>query len=114
MADPTTVIAPAASALVQYGALGVICLLLTMATAWLVWAAFRKAAQNEADCRSRDEARQAEIAALRIEMSGDRVRLHDSIQNLADIARAIGGTGVDKQAHTHKKLFPKRSEEHTP
>lgn len=107
MADPTQLAVPAASALVQYGALGIFCVILVIATGWLVYTAFAKAAQNEADCKARDIMRQAEIAALRAEMSLDRERLHRSITDLADIARAVGRAAVDKQADTDRILFRK-------
>jgi hypothetical protein len=114
MGDPASLAGPAATALIQYGALGVICLLLTAGTAWLIVMAFRKAAQNEADCkerdaqcRERDARRQDEIAAIRLELMADRTRLHDSIANLAAIAQALGKTAVDKQIETDRILFRK-------
>jgi hypothetical protein len=107
VADITTIAAPAVDTFVQYGALGVVSLIALVSTGALVWRAFKKADQDEADCKKRDELRQAEIAALRIELASDRQRLHDSIDNLAAIARAIGRATVDKQIETDKILFRK-------
>lgn len=99
----------AASALVQYGALGVISLIAVAAVGALIWRAFQKADQSEKDCQKRDAERCKEIAELRREMERQREhgeqRLHDSIENLAHIAKAIGRQAADRQEETDKILF---------
>lgn len=88
-----------ATALVQYGALGIIAAAGLAATVFLVARVLK-----EADtCRERDLARQSEIKSLTAQLATlrekmteqldeNQKRLQASIQDLAEIARALGRT----------------------
>lgn len=109
MADLPPGTAETASTFLQYGALGAIALVAIIAVGLLIWRAFQKADKNEKDCQERDAQRAKEIAELRNTMEQQKEhgeqRLHDSIENLAHIARAIGRQSADRQEETDKILF---------
>lgn len=106
--DPATLAAQAAATqstvvLAQYGALGIMALVSFACAGYLVYYMLKKGAEAQKRCEIQDHERQLEIKQLRADFESkgriDSDRLHQSIQNLTDISRAVLRT-VAEQSET--------------